>query len=689
MLSINTVVLHADCRYRILEAPSQGYIWIDIDSDNAFPELIQAAVIDQLFHDERLKLQDDPYGELVNEPVEQGSKHQYLRDERMKLIAPLITQEDVYFRSTRGKLIQKRCEETGTPKKTLYKLLRQYWQRGCVPNALLPDYRNAGGKGKKKVSTQKLGRPRSITPGQGSIIDASVERMFRIVLDRHYANDKGTSLPYAHRRFCDMFQLANPKLAESEYPTLGQFRYFWEREYSKPERVRLKTNRITYAKDVRPLVSTATASVQGPGSRYEIDATIADVYLLSSDRQRIIGRPTLYVVVDVFSRMVAGFYIGLESPSYVTAMQALSIAMTSKVEICHRYGLDIKPEEWPTVGIPDAILADRGELLGYQIESLENAFGVRIENTRPYGGDAKGIVERYFRTLQANFKPFAPGVVTTTTVKKRGGSDYRLDATLTLEDFSKIIVASIHQRNRSSVLAKYDRSADMPDELVPTPINLWEWGIKNRSGRLRSAHPDLIRLALLPRQKVTVSNLGINCFGEYYTSSELLKSGWLHRDSSLGRIELEAAYDPADAEQIYLFPEKGINTYWVCSLSDRSRQFRGQTMWELWASKERQKKATAKAKIVDETSKRQLENMIDDTIKKALQARPLDPASSKAELIRGIRQNRTEERDKERQAQKAMPAPSSKTRADVTYLHDKPEDGSFPDFLEDLFGDDE
>lgn len=85
-------------------------------------------------------------------------------------------------RSTRGKLIQKRCEETGTPKKTLYKLLRQYWQRGCVPNALLPDYRNAGGKGKKKVSTQKLGRPRSITPGQGSIIDASVERMFRIVL---------------------------------------------------------------------------------------------------------------------------------------------------------------------------------------------------------------------------------------------------------------------------------------------------------------------------------------------------------------------------------------------------------------------------------------------------------------------------------------------------------------------------
>jgi len=30
-----------------------------------------------------------------------------------------------------------------------------------------------------------------------------------------------------------------------------------------------------------------------------------------------------------------------------------------------------------------------------------------------------------------------------------------------------------------------------------------------------------------------------------------------------------------------------------------------------------------------------------------------------------------------------------KQKADVTYLHDKPEDGGFPDFLDDLFGDDE
>lgn len=102
--------------------------------------------------------------------------------------------------------------------------------------------------------------------------------------------------------------------------------------------------------------------------------------------------------------------MGLENPSYATAVLALANAMTDKAQLCRAYGYEIASEDWPSVGLPDAILADRGELLGHQIEYLEQAFGVRIENTPPYRGDAKGIVERHFHTIQADFKPFAPGV---------------------------------------------------------------------------------------------------------------------------------------------------------------------------------------------------------------------------------------------------------------------------------------
>lgn len=690
MLRINDVFRFGKERYRILALAGQHAIWINIDSDKAWPEVVTRVQIEQWIFDETLRRTEDSHQELASLPVEHGSKAQIIRDQRYELIAPLLADEEVFYRSGRGQLVQSRSDETGKPRKSLYKHLRQYWQRGAMPNALLPDYRKSGGKGQKKSSRKKLGRPRKISPGTGVTVDSPIEKMFRLVLDRYYVNDKGYSLPYAHRRFIDMFEAANPTVRPEDYPTLDQIRYFYHREYQNADRIRLKANKISYQKDVRPLIGTATAGVLGPGSRYEIDATIADIYLLSADRQRVIGRPTLYVVVDVFSRMVTGFYIGLENPSYVTAMRALATSMSDKSELCARYGVEITPEQWPTVGVPDAILADRGELLGYQIESLENAFGVRIEITPPYRGDAKGIVERYFRTLQAEFKPFVPGVVTATKIRKQGGKDYRLDATLTLDDFTRIMLASILHRNQYAVLSKYDRDPDIPNDMALTPLNIWNWGIQYRTGRLKNVSEEALRIALLPRNKVYLSDLGVSCFGAYYTSKELLGSGWLHRNGDRRITDLQAAYDPAVADHIYLFPEKGSSEYWVCSLTDRSRQYRGKSMWELWVSQEEQRKAISAAKVAETTSKRDLESLVSKTLKDAERSRPALPKQPKAETIRGIRDNRRQERDDQRAEQtKARQPDSSKPISDVTYLHGKPDDGAFPDFLDELFGDDE
>lgn len=690
MLRINDLVQMEEERYRVLMISGKFVIWINIDSAKAFPEVVTTSNIDQWTLDEVLRRADDPFSYLASISVQQGTKAQKIRDERHQLIAPLLADEEIYYRSGRGQLVQARSDLTGTPRKTLYKHLRQYWQRGAIPNALLPDYSRSGGKGQKKTSKKKLGRPRKTAPGTGITVDQSIERMFRIVLDRHYVNDKGHSMTYVHRRFIDMFEVGNPNVSREDFPTIIQLRYFYEREYKKADRIRLRANRISYQKDVRPLIGTATAGVPGPGSRYEIDATIADIYLLSADRQNVIGRPTLYVVVDVFSRMVTGFYVGLENPSYVTAMRALTTAVSEKTELCGRYGFEITADQWPTVGIPDAILADRGELLGHQIESLEKAFGVRIENTPPYRGDAKGIVERYFRTLQAEFKPFAPGVVTGSRIRKQGGKDYRLDATLTLDDFTRIMLASILHRNQYAVLPKYDRDEDMPNDMALTPLNIWNWGVQYRTGRLRNASEEALRIAMLPRQKAYLSDLGVSCFGAYYTSKELMASGWLHRNGDRRVTNLFAAYDPAVADCVYLFPEEGSLEYWVCSLTDRSRQYRGKSMWELWASQEQQRQATSAAKVAETTSKRNLENLVSQTIKDAERSRPTVFRQSKAETVRGIRDNRKLERDAQRAEQtKARQPDRRKPKSEVTYLHGEPDDGGFPDFIDELFGDDE
>lgn len=691
MLLINDVLLYGETRFRVLSRMNGGYVWIDLDSANALPEVITDTEVNEAIDAEAIKKVQDPFSYLAAILPELGSVAHELRDKRLSIIAELVERPDIFFKQGRNDLVKAVVERTGVAKKTVYAYLRQYWQRGCSPNSLLPDYNKSGAAGKKRtVTTTKLGRPRTTTPGTGISIDASIERLFRIVLDRHYFTENKHSLPFAHRRFEDMYAVACPDVAKSDYPTINQLRYFCEREYVQADRVKLRSNKIEYAKDVRPIQGTATSGVYGPGARYEIDATIADIYLLSDDRQTIIGRPTIYVVVDVFSRLVTGFYVGLESPSYAAAMLALVNAMMDKTQLCREYGFEISADDWPSIGLPDAILADRGELLGHQVEYLEKAFGVRIENAPPFRGDAKGIVERNFRTLQADFKPFAPGVVTDNITKKRGGKDYRLDATLTLKDFTKIIIASILHRNLSSVLIKYDRDADMPSNMAPIPINIWRWGIQHKSGSLRNAPEKVLRLTLLPRQSVTISDYGVQCFGAYYTSKELIASGWLHRTRQQRPEKLLAAYDPSNANHIYVFPNTDKADYWECSLSDRSRAFRDKTMWELWVMKSEQKVAIASAKLTERESKRSLEKIIEQTIENAEKQRPDQLAKSKAAAISRIHDGRKDALNQEREARRVKSS-SSKNRAvkaSVSYLHEKQEDGSFPTFLDDLFGED-
>lgn len=119
------------------------------------------------------------------------------------------------------------------------------------------------------------------------------------------------------------------------------------------------------------------------------------------------------------------------------------MAVTDKTSYCKELGFDIEAEDWPSIELSDAILADRDELLWHQIENLESNFAVRIENTPPYRGDAKGIVERNFKTIQASFGSFVPGYVTGNRVRERGGKDYRLDAKLSVKEFTQIILSSV------------------------------------------------------------------------------------------------------------------------------------------------------------------------------------------------------------------------------------------------------
>ncbi len=692
MFQVNEVLEVAGKSYRILDARVNEFIWFELDNPKALPTLVHLEQLKQMIVDGHLRRIRDPYEALLFDTPIEGSKAYEKREKSMALISTIVADSKYLDAKVRSQRISKVVGRERTHKTVLYRLLRRYWERGQIANAFVPDYKNSGGKGKKRKNpaSKGLGHPRLHAPGKTANITEEVESLFRRIIEKYLLKSKKIPVTKAYSKFQESYLQYLPETPEQELPTKRQFEYFYKREYDRVARLEAQTPSIDYQKDVRPILGTATENSLGPGSRYEIDATTADIYLVADhERKKIIGRPTIYMVIDVFSRLVAGFYVGMDSPSYVTAMQAVVHALTDKKEYCKKLGTEITSEEWPSVGLPDCLLADRGELMSHQADALARIFRINLEAAPPYRGDAKGIVERYFRTIQAEFKPYAPGVVQGFRIKKHGERDYRLDATLSLRDFREIILNVVLFHNQSKVLRSYDRSEDMPENLPSIPIQLWRWGVQNRVGRLKKVNERSLRINLLPRKKVSVSEHGVRIFGMYYTGPEILKAGWLHRSAIIKRPQnLNAAYDPGTVDHIYLFPDKTKSLYWECNLATKSREFKGMTLWEARQQQDEIKKSTAEYELAEKKHKREVDRFVESKIKTAEKLRQPTTISN-AQKIRGINKNKEQVQQQERKENANRPERAKhEDRSAVIPIADDSDSANYPDFMQELNDDD-
>jgi hypothetical protein len=495
---------------------------IDVNAQDALPELIQIEALQGDLQSGLAKLLTTdsflPIAEENSLPEHYKSK----RNRAWAYMADLVSDEPcIYYPSHRAKRIAE-CVASGlATRPTVYLHLRRYWQRGQTPNALLPDYANSGGRGKTRQTNEntKRGRPRKWGDITGINVTEDIRKVFRVAIARYYVTQAKFTLIGAYDQmikdfFCERTidpetgcVTHTPKAVDktSGVPTFGQFNYWLEQDNDRLEVSRERLRPRVYDKDLRGLQGTSTAETWGPGARYQIDATIADVYLVSRiDRNKIIGRPVLYIVIDVFSRMIVGIYVGLEGPSWVGAMMALANTAADKQIFCKKNRKEISAEEWPCRHLPAILLGDRGEIEGSTIETLINNFNVTVENAAAYGADWKGIVEQRFRLIPAKFKPYVPGYIDV-DYRARGGKDYRLDEVLDLDQFTRIIIECILYYNNHHELKRYDKDRDLAADGVPAvPIDLWEWGIPNRSGQLRQYPEEMVRFGLLPVTEATV-----------------------------------------------------------------------------------------------------------------------------------------------------------------------------------------
>ncbi|QQE78486.1 DDE-type integrase/transposase/recombinase [Alicyclobacillus sp. SO9] len=616
----------------------------------------------------------DPYIRTVAPESDFLEKHRERWEKAWNVIKDMVTSEpEIYDEKSRGIWVRHACEEFGVTKTTVYKYLRKYWRGGKTKLALLPDYNHSGAAGQPRVpasGAKKRGRPSRLSKldgvQKGVNVDADIQRIFAVGTHKFYNSKLKSPLNKAYKSIIGKYfnigyRTENgervPVLPDpSEYPTFGQYKYWFTKEFNLRTTVTARVGETGFNLRHRAVLGTSTPMARGPGSIFQLDATIADVYLVSRyDRTRIIGRPVIYVVIDVFSRLITGLAVTLKGPSWEGASLAIANATMNKKAFCQEYGIEIEDYMWPSCHLPKEILADRGEMLSKASDRLIH-LGINVLNTPPYRADWKGIVEQTFRIANIEVIHWLPGAVRD-RYRRRGEPDNRLDATLDLYEFTQILIKLILKHNQSHYMPWYQRETAMIQEHVdPVPLALWNWGIQHKSASLTQMPDNIVRLQLLPVAKASVTYKGIEFNGMHYSCERAIREQWFERARARGTSERWISHDLRTTDVIYIHLDE-FGTMEPCELLERDARYKGQRLEDVLELQEMEKVSgdlfVGRQMQADVAYDAEVEGIVEKARKKTEAANP--QKLSKRERTSSIRKNRADESERtDEQQVKAM-----------------------------------
>jgi putative transposase len=656
--------------------PNQIFRWLDQDPQRILAVLPNNTAVVFPIGKETTKTKTVPLEEIMeglesgeaellpdpflgkNLPEEELSdRDKKIRDRAWKLIEPIVAlpPEGLFNKTQRWAVMESQCKKTGTHPKVIYFALRRYWQGGQIKNALLPNFT-------KKQGTKAVGgRPTGIT------VTPDVEQKFALGIKSFFEKQSKPSLRDAFRRtiakyFNTGYAMKGGTLVpiippEDQLPTERQFRY-WYQNNRDPERALRAREGNRFNLKHRPILGESTQMGFGPGSLYQIDSTIGDVELVSSlDHSTNVGRPTLYIITDVFSRCIAGFSLSLDDASFQQAALAVENACENKAMFCASYGIEIQPEEWPCHGLPECILADRGELKGPIAENIVSGLGIRLDNTPPYRADLKGIVESTFRLGNQRLFHFLPGGVR--KALERGDKNPRLEARLDILQLRKLVILWILEHNRRRLRDYPASQFQIADGVELSPNSLWAWGIENRTGILKAMSPETVRTQLLPSGEAGITPRGIHFRKAFYTCPRAIAEQWFTRAREGKAQKVKVIYDPRDANILYLRTATGIER---CNLKESSQKFEARTWVEIQTYFYQQRKESLKTGSDRLQREAEYQAQVEKIVVEAQEA--FKPTNvSKAKRTKNLRKNRKEEakRTKVAEPDQQQPNPEAET----------------------------
>lgn len=509
-------------------------------------------------------------------------QHRSRRDKNYALIRPLLDDPDflyMFVMNQRSTLLKNYAIQNNIPYSSIKKLLNLCWKYGRGKQSLLPAYARSGGYGRKKtVKSSPIGRRkkgRVLVDGRSPvyIMREHDSESIRKVLVKNYLKPNGESLAKCWNIFLGIYfpEAASMTTGNiSPYPSYAQFRYCTRKLFALDEIARRRATERDFLCNMRALSGSSANVDTLPGECYEIDATVADVHLISEFGSRLIGRPTIYLIADRSSRVITGMHVSYLYASWRAAAQALANCFQPKESYCKIFGVNnISNARWSCSHVPLTLVCDNAEMLGLKSQDAVVPF-TELQFVPSFRPDLKNIVESRFGILNRRQIHKLLGTTRGGSLV-RGEEDPKARACYTLRQFTELMVRAVDEYNHTlNEELLYLNPLLLENNIAATPINSWNISVSAFRFSGHKVTEQEVVSRLLYADEASITGKGIQYFNRYYSCSpeEMVRA------RNFGATRCEVRIDDNCMDSIYV--QFGKNTSFVRSeLLSRRKIFRG------------------------------------------------------------------------------------------------------------------
>lgn len=456
---------------------------------------------------------------------------------RFEVIRPLLGTDSKRTR----KEVEKHAKENNVSPASIYRWIESFELHGVV-SALVRSRRSDRG---------------------ATRLDPTVETIIHESIERYFLNKQRLSIKAVIREISEQC-----KEQGLEAPHGNTIR---NRINQVPVAIREKRRRGKDASLPYTPVKGKFPGANKPLAVVQIDHTKLDIILVDDETRQPTGRPYITLAIDVYSRMVTGFYLSFDPPSIFTTGMCITHSVLPKDQWLIEHDL---AGPWNVSGVMSIIHVDNAlEFRSPSFEKSCHEYGIDLQ-WRPVKQPQYGAhVERFFKTINSELHNL-PGT-TFSNIQERKGYDSDKASSLTIREFEKwlttFIVDVYHQRFHS--------------ELEMSPIAKYEKGILGDGETLGSGlpsqvlDPDRFRLDFMPLIERAIKPTGV-VFERLHYYSDILRP-WINakvEGISKSTRKFVFRFDPRNMSCLYFYDPE-LKEYFRIPFRDTTRP--PISLWEI------------------------------------------------------------------------------------------------------------